>query len=113
HSEAGGRIDPHVGHRLLLRRHGDASRAAIEDRSYAGAAQDLLRKLRRRSYRMRIEAGALSHQAAAGDRFPRSFPRTNHGRAFAHGLEAAAEAPFLAAGSGSYARALSRCVSRL
>ena len=95
HSEAGGRTDPHVGHRLLLRGHGDAGRAAIEDCADAGAAQDLLRKLRSRSHRVRFEAGALSHQAAAHYRVPGRVPRTDHGRALADRLEAAAEAPLL------------------
>ena len=63
--------------------------------------------------RVRAEAGALPHQAAAGDRILRRLSRTHHGRAFADGVEAAAEAAFRAAGSGRDARALSRCVSRL
>src|ERR1019366_3163785 len=104
---------PHVGHRLLLRGYGDAGGAPFKDRAHAGAAQDLLRKLRRRSHRVRLEAGALSHQAPAHHRLPRRFPRTDDGRALADGLEAAAETALLADGAWGYARALSRCLSGL
>ena len=61
----------------------------------------------------RAEARALSHQAAERDCLLRRVPRTHHGRALADRVEAAAEAPFRAAGAGRDARALSRCVSRL
>ena len=62
---------------------------------------------------MRVEAGAISHEAAACDRILRRVSRTHDGRAVADGVEAAAEAAFCSAGSGRDARSLSRCVSRL
>ncbi len=78
-----------------------------------GPHKILLRKLRSRSHRVRFETGALSHEAAADDCLLRGFPRTDHGRALADGLEAAAEAALLSARARSYARALSGCISRL
>jgi hypothetical protein len=62
---------------------------------------------------VRAEAGALSHQAAAGDRLLRRVSRPDDGRALAHRLEAAAEAPLLAAGAGRDACSLSLRLSRL
>ena len=94
HPEAGGRTDPHVGHGFLLREHGHAGGAAVEDRAHARAAPDLLRQLRHGSGGSRAEAGALSHQAPERDRLLRRVPRTHHGRALADRVEAAAEAPF-------------------
>ena len=91
-SEAGGRTDPHVGHGFLLREHGHAGGAAVEDRAHARPAQDLLRQLGHGSHRVRAEAGPLSHQAAERHCVLRRVSWTHHGRAFADRLEAATEA---------------------
>src|SRR6266566_1416548 len=45
HPEAGGTINPHVGHGFLLRKPGHFGRAALENCAHAGTASCLLRQL--------------------------------------------------------------------
>ena len=110
--EAGGGTDPHVRHRFLLRKHGHAGGEVVEDGPMKGPHRVLLRKLGRGSGGSGAETGALSHAAAEHHRVLRRVPWANHGRAFADGVEAAAEAALRAAGSRRDACALSRPVSR-
>ena len=83
------------------------------DRAHARAAPLLLRQLRRRSRRVRPEARPLPHRPPEHHRLLRRLPRPHHGRAFAHRVEAAAEAPLRPAGPRRHPRALSLRLSRL
>jgi 4-aminobutyrate aminotransferase len=62
---------------------------------------------------VRAEAGPLPHRTPAGDLVFWRISRAHHGRAFADRIEAAAEAPLLAAGSRRDARPLSLYLSRM
>ena len=70
HPEAGWRTDPHVGHRFLLREHGDPGGRGSPNRAHAWAARGftMATLVPRRS--KRAQTGPLSHQAAERDCLP-------------------------------------------
>ena len=81
---AGGRADPHVGYRFLLRDHGDAGRAAGRRAPLAASAAGFTSAIRAQRRWKRHEARALSHGPRKVHRFLRRLPWPDHGVAFAH-----------------------------
>ena len=113
HSEAGGRTDPHVGHRFLLREHGGPGRAAVEDRADARAAPIYYGNSGAEAIECALKLARYHTKRQNVIAFFGAFHGRTMGALSLTASKPQQKAAFRAAGAGRDARALSRCVSRM